>query len=147
MSTLIREIYSIVSELRKKYPNRSFTPDGHMVGSLGEVYAAEKYGIKLFKNSHPRYDGEINGRKIQIKTTQGKGVEINGEYELLLVLRINDDGEFDEIYNGDGIRPWISLKHRKQTKAGEIYISLKQLAELNENVKPEDKILRVVRNA
>ena len=38
----IRELYRITAELEEKYPGRCFTPDGHLVGSIGEVYAAEK---------------------------------------------------------------------------------------------------------
>ena len=43
----IRELYRITAELEEKYPGRHFTPDGHLVGSIGEVYAAEKYGLTL----------------------------------------------------------------------------------------------------
>ena len=34
----IRELYRITAELEKKYPGRCFTPDGYLVGSIGEVY-------------------------------------------------------------------------------------------------------------
>ena len=45
----IRELYRITAELEEKYPGRRFTPDGHLVGSIGEVYAAEKYGLTLLE--------------------------------------------------------------------------------------------------
>lgn len=54
-------------------------------------------------------------------------------------MKINPDGSFEEIYNGDGNIPWKSLFRRKPTKAGEISISLKQLKEL----KIEGKIPRI----
>jgi len=38
---LIRQIYAIVDELERLYPGRRFTPDGHLVGSIGEAYSAE----------------------------------------------------------------------------------------------------------
>jgi hypothetical protein len=34
-------IYRAVQELEERYPGRKFTPDGHLVGSIGEVVAAE----------------------------------------------------------------------------------------------------------
>lgn len=52
----IRKIYELVSELEELYPGRHFTPDGHMLGSIGEVYAAEKYGLKLYEASHAVHD-------------------------------------------------------------------------------------------
>ncbi|WP_251158233.1 DUF6998 domain-containing protein [Caniella muris] len=47
----IRELYAVTNRLGALYPGRHFTPDGHMVGSLGEVVAAEHYGLKLFTAS------------------------------------------------------------------------------------------------
>jgi len=38
---LVERLYAIVRRLEEKYPGRRFTPDGHLVGSLGEVIAAE----------------------------------------------------------------------------------------------------------
>ena len=34
---IVREIYELVRELETMAPGRKFTPDGHMVGSLGEL--------------------------------------------------------------------------------------------------------------
>jgi len=39
---LVGRLYEIVSELEALFPGRHFTPDGHLVGSLGEVMAATK---------------------------------------------------------------------------------------------------------
>lgn len=41
----IRKIYAVVAELSALFPGRRFTPDGHMVGSLGEAIAAIDYGV------------------------------------------------------------------------------------------------------
>ncbi len=122
---------------------RPFTPDGHMVGSIGEVYAQQYYGVELYPPSHQGHDGLWQGREVQIKATQRISVELKGPSDLLLVLKINPDGSFEEIYNGDGKSPWQSLSHRKATRAGEISISLGQLKKLNALVKNEDKIPRL----
>ena len=57
LASTIRELYEIVAKLEKAYPGRHFTPDGHLVGSLGEVYVAERYGIHLYEAAHPTHDG------------------------------------------------------------------------------------------
>jgi hypothetical protein len=40
---LIAQLYQIVRALNKLFPDRPFTPDGHLVGSIGEVIAADTY--------------------------------------------------------------------------------------------------------
>lgn len=49
LSESIRELYAIVNRLETDYSqhNRHFTLDGHLLGSIGEVYAAERYGCLL----------------------------------------------------------------------------------------------------
>ena len=43
----VADIYRAVADLEKLYPGRKFTPDGHLVGSIGEVIAAENFGLML----------------------------------------------------------------------------------------------------
>jgi hypothetical protein len=140
---LIRQIYTAVRGLNKIFPERPFTPDGHMVGSIGEMYGTEYYGIKLLGITEPIHDGEIGERKVQIKATQRSSVDLKGETDLLLVLKIKENGDFEEIYNGDGKRPWQLLLHRKPTRAGEKSISLNQLRKLNDSVESKDRIKRL----
>jgi hypothetical protein len=41
MRDLIRQLYSVVAALEEEeFEGRKFTPDGHLVGSIGEVVAA-----------------------------------------------------------------------------------------------------------
>ena len=54
MRTLIRQLYAVVSELEKEFEGRRFTPDGHLVGSIGEVVAAYAFGLKLLPASNAR---------------------------------------------------------------------------------------------
>jgi len=43
----VAAIYRAVEQLEAAYPGRRFTPDGHLVGSIGEVVAAEALGLTL----------------------------------------------------------------------------------------------------
>ena len=47
----VAKIYEAVEELERSYPGRKFTPDGHLVGSIGEVIAAEALGLTLYPPS------------------------------------------------------------------------------------------------
>ncbi|MGI4792916.1 MAG: DUF6998 domain-containing protein [Janthinobacterium lividum] len=46
---LLSDLYRTVAALREIAPDRSFTLDGHLVGSIGEVVAAYAYDLKLEK--------------------------------------------------------------------------------------------------
>ncbi len=57
----VTAIYRAVAELDAMYP-RKFTPDGHLVGSIGEVVAAEALDLTLYPMSQPGHDAlDANG--------------------------------------------------------------------------------------
>jgi peptidoglycan hydrolase-like protein with peptidoglycan-binding domain len=66
----VAAIYKATKKLNAEFPLRSFTPDGHLVGHLGEVIAARNVGLELLPNSHPGHDAvDSTGRCVQIKLT------------------------------------------------------------------------------
>lgn len=96
LAETIRRLYGIVGELERDYrdQHRHFTLDGHLIGSIGEVYAAERYGIDLFISSTPRHDGTSpDGRLVQVKATQRSSVALNENPDYLIVLKIDKNGE------------------------------------------------------
>jgi hypothetical protein len=67
----IRQTYAVVAELEEHFPGRRFTPDGHLVGSIGEVLAAYHYGLTLLPASTGGHDAITEGgRPVQVKVTQ-----------------------------------------------------------------------------
>lgn len=127
---LLRAIYNAVDELEAMFPGRHFTPDGHMVGSLGEALAAHHYGIKLSTASSKCHDGSCNGRMVQVKATQGDRIALSSEPEHLLVLRLNRDGTFAEHYNGPGGLVWKLVSHKDRPKNGQYQVALSTLRRL-----------------
>ena len=137
----IRQLYKLTGKLEALYPGRHFTPDGHLIGSIGEVYAAERYGISLFGASHKAHDGKTpDGRLVQIKATQRKSVGLSEKPRYLIVLKIAEDGTIEEMYNGPGKPVWDLFKNRKRPKNGQYQASLSKLASLNATVKEQDRI-------
>lgn len=137
----IQAIYAITGELEELFPGRHFTPDGHLVGSIGEVLAAEEYGLELLPASAPVHDAvSQDGRLVQIKATQINRVSISSKPDYLLVLRIDNDGSFQEIFNGKGATVWNATG--KMMKNGQRSISLFKLRSLMAQVPDEDKIKR-----
>lgn len=66
--------------------------NGHLVGSIGEVLVAEAYGLTLMENSSPVHDAiSPNGRKVQIKATQGNRISISSEPEYLIAIHKDEN--------------------------------------------------------
>ena len=66
----ISDLLKITEELSKKY-NRGFTLDGKLVGDIGEVLAAEKYGLELLPNNTAVHDAKEKDTKrlVQVKSS------------------------------------------------------------------------------
>jgi hypothetical protein len=139
----ICELYSIVAELQLLFPGLKFTPDGRMVGDIGEAIGETYYGIDRFRCGNPGTDGAVCGREVQIKTTQGLDVSVKKPKsgDLLLVIKLASDGTWQEKYNGDSERVWKALERQKETRAGEKAISLRRLQLLQAEVEENDRIL------
>lgn len=141
LTDTITALYELTNRLEQMYPGRHFTPDGHLIGSIGEVYAAERYGIELFEASHEVHDGKTpDGRLVQIKATQRRSIGISSEPDYLLVFSIDDKGHLEEVYNGPGKQVWQTLANRKRPKTGQYQVSLFKLKELDKTVAPADRI-------
>ncbi len=143
LSDRIKELYKITNELENEYPGRKFTPDGHLVGSIGEVIVAENYGLNLLPNSTKTHDAiSRDGKYVQIKVTQVKGISISSEPDFIIVIQIQTDGSWIKIYNGPGKDVWDNAG--KMQKNGQRPISIHKLKCLMENVKDSDKIKRIL---
>ena len=141
---LVGQLYEIVDRLQKLFPERKFTPDGHLVGSIGEVIAAYRYGLKLLPGVAETHDATApDGRLVQIKTTQVTRIGISSEPEHLLVLKLGRDGLTTEVYNGPGSLAWEAAG--KMQKTGQRPLSLSKLRKLMANVRPKQRRPETVR--
>jgi len=139
---IIREIYSLVHRLEDLFEGRHFTPDGHMVGSLGEVLVSYYYGLELMPASCPGYDAvTADGKQVQIKATQSKSVGMRSDVEHLIVIKILKDGSFEEVFNGPGGLAWGHSG--KMQSNGQRSISLSKLSRLQDSVDAVDCVPRV----
>jgi len=130
----IVELWGIVERLEKEYSDdgKKFTIDGHLLGSIGEVYAKEKFKLKLLKNSSEIHDAEdeLTGKLYQIKITQRDKVGLRKEPQNLIVIQIDKTGMPNIVYNGNGKPVWDLIKNKKMEQK---YISIKQLEEIKAN--------------
>ena len=141
---LVKSLYSSVKELESMFPGRPFTPDGHMVGSIGECLVADAYDLELMPPSNQGYDAITrDGKKVEIKATQAKTVAFRSCPEHTIIIKINKDGTFDEFYNGPGDLIWQQFEGKKTPSNGQYQISLSKLTKLAGQVPESQKIKRV----
>jgi hypothetical protein len=127
----VAAIYKAVAELEALYHPRKFTPDGHLVGSIGEVVAAEALGLKLYPMSYAGHDGYDANGDVQIKMTAGKSIAMYSECTRLVVLSVVSPEEAEIIYDGPGAPVWSCAG--KVQKNGQRTIGLAKLRALAGN--------------
>ena len=138
-------LLKIVNDLEKRFEGRRFTLDGHLFGSIGEVLAVYYYGVDLYPSGVPVHDGEKDGKKVQIKITQGDTVDIKTVPEHLLVLflhkqdvDVNQKDAVYEVYNG----PCEWLNDCKKNN-GEYHPTLVRLLKEDSKILPEDRLTTI----
>ena len=149
----IKQLLAITDKLRKQYPSKNFSLDGKLVGDIGEVLVAEKYGIELYEENAYKYDGkeiEAPHREVQIKAS----FKYNSYFpygldkipEHFLSVNINNDGTLEELFNGPGkfiYDNYIIARGLKGYKKTEYQLAKNILQKLNKEVPSEQKIKKV----
>ncbi len=139
---LISRLYEITDELERMF-GRKFTPDGHLVGSLGEAIAVYMYDLKLDIASSKIHDGEApDGRKVQVKLTGGnKSFQIYGKPNYLIALQLVNRNQIVEVFNGPGEVAWACAGN--QQKNGQSSMAISRLRVLNDQITIADRIPRL----
>lgn len=132
----IKDLYLSVAKLQVAFPDKPFTPDGRMVGDIGEAIAALKFNVVLDKKLRRHWDGyrvDSLGKKheVQIKATQKDETYLKKPpYEGdLIVFKIFSSGEWECCYDGKIMRVWNSLARLKPDSTGAKFIKLARLRE------------------
>jgi Family of unknown function (DUF6998) len=145
VAELIDQLYQSTDALERLFPGRKFTLDGHLVGSVGEVVASYMFDLNLNAASTKDHNARCpDGRRVEIKLAQGKGVAIRHEPEHLLVLSRPKGATIEVIYDGPGDIVWNASG--KMQKNGQRPIGLAKLALLNADLSVEQR-LPIVRPA
>ena len=118
----LRDCVNKLKENHPKYVNRPFTLDGHLLGTLGEVFAAQQFGLTLNENSvREGFDATKEGKKYQIKTTQQTGLSIKKPLEdtiLIFTFIKTDQGKVLKITTYEIAENKISWNNDKTTYVG-----------------------------
>jgi hypothetical protein len=140
----IKKLFVIIGKLQNKYKNRKFTLDGRLVGDIGEVIVERDYNVILFENMEKIHDGYSGDKKVQIKATFKDSLTFpdneNKIPEYYIGIKINNDGTYEEIYNGPGINIWNMVKNRSHTPNSLHSININTLRNENKKISNNEKI-------
>ena len=143
ISTHVKKLIAEVKALHEAYPQRRFTLDGRLVGDIGEVLAEQRYRLELNAGQTKHHDAvSASGRKVQIKTTMKDSLTFPADHtpQYYLGLKVNENGEMEEVYNGPARHIQTDLKDRKRPKNGLHSISVRKLRQLSALIPPHDRV-------
>jgi hypothetical protein len=145
----IRILLWITRRLAARY-GRDFTLDGKLVGDIGEVLAAEKYGLQLLPPNNHIHDAieTASGRNVQIKSSFNDRSYFPCDHipDYFLAIRILEDGTIEELFNGPGIFVYEEYIINRGLQANGRYLYNLQgniLRQLNLDVPNVNKISQV----
>jgi len=140
----VQAIYRAVENLTKRF-GRKFTPDGVLVGTLGEVLAEEKYDLRLHPPKTKDFDAkDCRGREVQIRCNQRTTTPIKkgATKGIFLALKLLPNGTIEEIFNGPASVAHKLTIGRKADASGFIGLAHSKLRALMRSVPEEERIPR-----
>ena len=141
VKTALKKIFSGIDELKGLFPQKNFTVDGRLVGDIGEMLAFRDYEITLYQRLSPKHDGEtLAGKKVQIKATFKNSLTFKNIPEYYLGIKLNQNGTYEEIFNGPG--QIIARRYKYKKNFGKVAFSI-PISTLKDLItKVEDKVAR-----
>lgn len=100
---ILATVFAAQKALRTLAPEFKWAGLGNLLGSFGELVAIDYYGLTKSKSGADEYDAlTSNGQRVQIKTNYASPqIGFRGEADLILVIKVKDDGSWEELYYGD----------------------------------------------
>jgi len=100
---VIATIFAAQNALRALAPEYRWAGMGNLLGDYGEFIAHEKYGLRKAPSGADGYDALTkDDKKVQVKTNHSSStVGFRGKADLMLVLKVESDGTWNQVYYGD----------------------------------------------
>ena len=100
---IIATVFSAQNALRELAPDFKWAGMGNLLGDYGEYVCIENYNLTKAPAGSNGFDATTeDGKTVQIKTNHAAStIGFRGDADLMLVIYVGDDGEFEELYFGD----------------------------------------------
>ncbi|NWJ30154.1 hypothetical protein HX850_04485 [Marine Group I thaumarchaeote] len=99
---IIASLYASQKSLRALAPEFKWAGLGNLLGDFGEFVAIEHYGLNKAPPGSNGFDAlTSDGKTVQIKANHAaKQIGFRGNADLLLVIHVENNGEWSEVYYG-----------------------------------------------
>jgi hypothetical protein len=99
---IVATIFSAQDALRDLAPEQRWAGMGNLLGDYGEYIALVNYNLKKAPGGADGYDAMTgDGMRVQIKANHSSAtIGFRGEADLLLVLKVESNAEWRELYYG-----------------------------------------------
>jgi hypothetical protein len=99
---IVATIFSAQNALRDLAPDQRWAGMGNLLGDYGEYIALTNYNLKKASGGADGYDAlTTDGLKVQVKANHSSStIGFRGDADLLLVLKVESDGDWRELYYG-----------------------------------------------
>jgi len=100
---MLASIFTAQKALKALAPDYNWSGLGNLLGDFGEYVAINHYELLKAPSGSSGFDAtNKNGKTVQIKTNfHASQIGFRGEADLLLVVGVNPDGTWQEVYYGD----------------------------------------------
>lgn len=127
---IIASIFAAQRSLRALAPDYKWAGLGNLLGDFGEFVAMHGYGLTKASAGSDGHDAMTpDGRSVQVKTNHAATqIGFRGQADLLLVLHVEANGEFEELYYGPFAPVLAASRH--STRDNKEMIAVSKLREL-----------------
>jgi hypothetical protein len=100
---IVASLFSSQRALRALAPEFRWKGLGNLLGDFGEYIALKHYGLVKATSGSDGYDARTpDGKTVQVKTNHASSqIGFRGRADLMLVIHVFDNGEWEQIYYGD----------------------------------------------
>ena len=136
----ISQIYEISNELGRAFNIDKCTPDGHLLGAIGQIAAKIAYGLEFGSEKDEHNCTWSDGSRrinVQVRCTGRNNIALRQEPEHLIALSIFENGAIRLLYNGPGNLVWKRIQHQKNPQK---YASAKILQEAHADIVRGDEL-------
>ena len=100
---IMATVFSAQNALRELAPEFKWAGMGNLLGDFGEYVCIEVYGLEKAPAGSNGFDAiNSEGKTVQIKTNHAANmVGYRGEADLFLVIHVDVNGNYEEVYYGD----------------------------------------------
>lgn len=135
---MLASIFTAQRALRSLAPEYRWTGLGNLLGDFGEFVAINHYDLTKAPGGSSGYDASTSdGKTVQIKTNyHANQIGFRGEADLLLVVGVNPDGTWSEVYFGDFAV--VRENSRYSARDNKHMIAISKLKALDPDINPAD---------